>query len=767
VRNKAYDIITFFAPNQKIKGSFAFSCFENIINIKAFFPNMNNDDIFQMYSYVNNSFKYNIKNIIRLSDVERKGYKIKGINKDNSVELIEHSPFNNAEYKDLYFDISSTTLPLKLSNAYAINNFELTQEFIDTVIENFKKNTRFDLRENTLFEEARNRKIYLDFASNIIYYAKSDSIEQKLGSVIKAIATANIVKNQSFYERILADKSLQNSLKLQIVLSTNAIFSSLNLATKENAISEEDKKEYIWGLNSEDAFRNVSLILDSIKKVMEITEIQSAFNNAFLQQQEAKIARQIEQKIAQAISFDLATTSELRMSDDEYKSLVQKTLDELHSTDPRPILEALGLEIKSNASSTLYSFRLNGGTEKNRAENVFERAGTWFAKSHRELFRTGTIENLVAYVKGYGDIHYNKEAYKEVLKFCIDTLNIRDYLQEKIDYNKNMSRQLKTTQKTGKPLTRQEQLALNREFLIEEIKKEFGETLREGELTYLENSTIEDIAKWQVSRRDTIVKAKEYQPKERPLRFSDSSAIPVKITAESIVKGSLAYTYLTQKRGYKFILPEIKLVRCLYTPPNERPYSLEGVGIVNNSGGVDLKIFKSPYEALPIGSARSAGAGDITVLNSHNLHKKNLNFIGVESQWDLAAFCNDPIGKEVYDNSVTVILNGASMAEKAIEYINLATKDKEYFGLIILGQCDNTNQEAMRKLFLNTKSTSYTKFWYTDEEINSGKKPDINDKLKDGTILSERFAPKPLTSFIEPQEVNEKSKYEKNHLQVI
>lgn len=758
MRNKAFDIISFFAPNQKIRGSFAFSCFENIINIKAFFPNMDNDDIFQMYSYVNNSFKYNIKNIIRLSDVERRGYRIKGINKDNSVELREYSPLTKSEYKDLYFDISSTTLPLKLSNTYAINNFELTQEFIDTIIDNYKKNTGFDLQENST------RQAYLNFASNTIYYAQSNSIEEKLESIIKAVAISSIVKNQIFYDRILADKNLQNSLKLQIVLATNAIFISLGLLPKTNAISEEYKKQYIWGISSEDAFRNVSLILDSIKKILEITEVQSAFNTTFLHQQEAKINRQIEQKISQATTVDLSVVQELKISEGEYRQLKQRTLDELHAADPLPILEALNIDVKAS-SNNMYSFRLDGGNSKNRAENVFERGGVWYAKSHRELFRAGTIESLVAYVKGYGDLS-NKEAYKEVLQFCLNTLSVRDYLQEKIDQKKNLSHQIKATNKTGKPLSKEEQLALNKEFLIDEIKKEFGDTLHEAELLYLKKSSIEEIAKWQVSQRESMVKEKEYQPKEKPAKFSDSSSIPVKITAENITKGSLAHTYLTQKRGYRTLLPEIKLVRCFYTPPNEKPYTLEGVGIINNSGGVDLKIFKSPYETLPVGSARSAGTGDITVLNAQNLNKPNPNFITVESQWDLAAFCNDPIGREVYDNSVSVILNGASMAEKAIVYINKVTKDKEHFGLIILGQCDNVNQEAMRKVFLNTKSTIYTKFWYTDEEMDSGKKPDINDKLKDGTNLSTRFAPMHLSNFVDANSSADKSKYEKTHLEI-
>lgn len=754
MRNKAYDIISFFAPNQKIRGSFAFSCFENIINIKAYFPNMDNDDIFQMYSYVNNSFKYNIKNIIRLSDVERRGYKIKGINEDNSIELKEYSPFNKAEYKDLYFDISSTTLPLKLSSTYTVNNFELTKEFVNKIINNFKKNTRFDLKENAT------KQAYLDFASNTIYYAKSSSLQEELGSVIRAIAIANIVKNQTFYDRILGDKPLQNSLKLQIVLATNAVFSSLGLSTRDNAITEEYKKEYIWGVNSEDAFRNVSLILDSIKKVVEITEVQSAFNTAFLHQQEEKTNRQIEQKVFQASSVDLSSVAELKISDEEYRALTKKTLDELHSTDPLPILEDLGIYVKPTTTG-MYSFRLGDGDQKNKAENVFARNGVWFVKSHRELFRTGTIENLVAYVRG------DKAAYKDILLYCLDKLSVRDYLQERIELNKNLAGQLKISAAGGKPLSRQEQLALNKQFLIEEIEKEFDNTLHESEIPYLKTLSIEEIAKWQVAQRESATRKKEYQLKEMPARFSDSSAIPVKITAEEITKGSLAHTYLTQKRGYKALIPDIKLIRCLYTPKNERPYSLEGVGIVNDSGGVDLKIFKSPYITLPVGSARSAGTGDITVLNPHNLNKQKPNIIVVESQWDLGAFYNDPTGREVFENSVSVILNGASMSERAIDYINKATKNKEHFGLIFLGQCDITNQEAMRKVFLKTKSTTHTKFWYTDQEMDSDKNPDINDKLKDGTVLSERFSPIPLTAFIDSRVAADKSKYEKNNFEVI
>lgn len=756
MRNKAYDIITFFAPNQKIRGSFAFSCFENIINIKAFFPNMQNEDIFQMYSYVNNSFKYNIKNIIRLSDVERKGYKIKGINKNNSIELKEVSPFNNTEYRDLYFDISSTTLPLKLSNAYAINNFELNKDFINTIVDNFKKNTRFDLREHTT------KQAYLDFSNNTIYYAKSDSLEEELSSIIRAIAITNIVKNQTFYNKILADQALQNSLRLQIVLATNAIFSSLGLPTRDNAIGEDYKKQYIWGVNSEDAYNNVSIILDSIKKVIEITEVQSAFNTAFLQQQEAKINRQIEQKVHQATSMDFSSTSSLTISDSEFKELSQKTLDELHSTDPSPILDALNIEYKTSANKDMYLFRLGGeGALQDRSERVFLRGNTWFVKSHRELFRTGTIENLVAHVKGY----HGKNEYRDVLKFCIDTLSTRDYLQEKIEMNKHLFQELKRTSNPNKSLSQEERLAINKACLIDEIKKEFGSSLQEPEVAYLKTLTIEEITKWQVEERERISQQKEYGLKEFPKTVSNSSAIPVKITAEDIVKGSLAHTYLTQKRGYKEILPQIKLVKCLYMPENGETFSLEGVGILNNSGGVDLKIYKSPYKDLPVGSARSAGTGDLTVLNAHNLSKTKPNIIVVESQWDLAAFCNDTIGKAVYETSTTVILNGAGMAEKAIQYINSVTENKEHFGLIILGQCDNVNQEAMRKLFLNTKATTYTKFWYTDEEMDSGKKPDINDKLKDGTNLSTRFSPMPLSSFINTEVTPIKSKYELNHLQ--
>ena len=127
-----------------------------------------------------------------------------------------------------------------------------------------------------------------------------------------------------------------------------------------------------------------------------------------------------QQIIKQEEIKEMAITQQQHYLDtNEFNLLKQKTKDELKLTDPSPVLDKLGIEYKQ--SSTRYIFKVR--EERTASANMYlDARGEWKYKDFGG--KNGTIENLIMDVTNC--------SYKEALEFALKTLNVKDYVEERL-----------------------------------------------------------------------------------------------------------------------------------------------------------------------------------------------------------------------------------------------------------------------------------------------------------------------------------------------
>ena len=114
----------------------------------------------------------------------------------------------------------------------------------------------------------------------------------------------------------------------------------------------------------------------------------------------------------------------MQLSYDQIKAFQKQTADELHVSDPAPILQALNLDFQPVGND---SYKLKVRPENHASAYIIIRQGVWKVKDFGTN-KNGTIENVVMEATG--------RDYKSALQFCLDTLNIRNRLEEAIHHNK-------------------------------------------------------------------------------------------------------------------------------------------------------------------------------------------------------------------------------------------------------------------------------------------------------------------------------------------
>jgi len=114
----------------------------------------------------------------------------------------------------------------------------------------------------------------------------------------------------------------------------------------------------------------------------------------------------------------------MKLSYDQIKALQKQTADELHVSDPAPILQALNLDYQPIGND---SYKLKVRSENHASAYITIRQGVWKFKDFGTN-KNGTIENVVMEATG--------RDYKSALQFCLDTLHIRNRLEEAIHQNK-------------------------------------------------------------------------------------------------------------------------------------------------------------------------------------------------------------------------------------------------------------------------------------------------------------------------------------------
>lgn len=114
----------------------------------------------------------------------------------------------------------------------------------------------------------------------------------------------------------------------------------------------------------------------------------------------------------------------MQLSYDQIKALQKQTADELHVSDPAPILQALNIDFQPVGND---SYKLKVRSENHASAYITIRQGIWKFKDFGTN-KNGTIENVVMEATG--------RDYKSALQFCLDTLHIRNRLEEAIHHNK-------------------------------------------------------------------------------------------------------------------------------------------------------------------------------------------------------------------------------------------------------------------------------------------------------------------------------------------
>ncbi|MDQ1340808.1 MAG: ZnF protein [Campylobacterota bacterium] len=678
-------------PNKVKRSQIGFFAVMRILDIKASFPRVSADDCVALYSFFESKKERDILNLVRLSSVESLGFKVGKNVSEAGIRIKEYSIFDKAYKDEVIFDISDTTLPRHLSRGYAIEKFKLDRNFLNLIKENYKKSTGLSLVEWNEVESAP------DFYNKTVFYSgkfrdendKKD-IYREFGTMLRAIVIAETVKNQDRFNQILGDPELRKLLRLQVVLVTNAIFNTMGLGVKKSTIAPEYQKGYVWGKSIEDVFNSVNALSSVVAKIIHTTDLEASFQKSYIAQREAITSAYINSP--KSVNYGERDQAIY----DERGRIASIIRDSITIEDIAR--DFGGAEIlKHNAPIRCISpdhEDTNPSMSLNHSKQTCKCHGCGFQ----------------------GDIFYTvmqlrNVSWKESVDLIAETYGIHtgyDTINSFFDNN------------------------ASKEKLIDSILNKYRGKINKEEFEFISNLDLQSLKEYEYKKKDEDEKNIVYDVKERKV-FSESATILDSFVLNSVpaTENSAAMKYLRETRGFKNIPPELRVFNGRHTNDEGKVSTHSLVGFINQKNGSDGKY----YAGGIVGRARSFGEKAITVLNPHNLKKPNPNFIIAESQWDLVAFYNDTKGRAVYDNSVSVILNGTAQSDMAQQFIN---EHKGYYsGLIILTQADGPNQKAMSSLVFGTEITKHAHVWYTDEEVEM--KKDINDLLRDGVEISSRF----------------------------
>lgn len=152
----------------------------------------------------------------------------------------------------------------------------------------------------------------------------------------------------------------------------------------------------------------------------------------------------------------------MQLSYDQIKALQKQTADELHVSDPAPILQALNLDFHHVGND---SYKMKIRNENDASAYITIRDNAWKFKDFG-TGKNGTIENVVMEVTGRN--------YKEALNFCLSTLDIKNRLDEvlcmhKQDFSLSQEEHKRIENLKEQNQQRQRSMPLSRVLSIKEI----------------------------------------------------------------------------------------------------------------------------------------------------------------------------------------------------------------------------------------------------------------------------------------------------------
>ena len=111
-----------------------------------------------------------------------------------------------------------------------------------------------------------------------------------------------------------------------------------------------------------------------------------------------------------------------QFTDDEIKTFIRRTNEDLVIQDPLPVLQDLGIEYKEIGND---SYRINVRNQKTPSAFISLKNGVWKYKDWGDETRGGNIINVV--------MELTNKPYKEALNYSLHTLGVKNYLNEALE----------------------------------------------------------------------------------------------------------------------------------------------------------------------------------------------------------------------------------------------------------------------------------------------------------------------------------------------
>jgi hypothetical protein len=433
----------------------------------------------------------------------------------------------------------------------------------------------------------------------------------------------------------------------------------------------------------------------------------------------------------------------IRLNDYEYEELKSKNIDAILSENPISILEQFYSDIKYIQGKYRFSRRADDSTPS----CYFSlKGGNWFYKDFGGDAGSGNIISIVRE-------NLSSLDEKGVIKYCIEKLGTKDYLQEALDTIK-----------------------LQNYYIGEQLKVEEYNTLKAQEIQSIikkadeEAMTIKE-ANSKIERESKIFSRITYASKNIPKKFVDF------IVERGIEAPSKGFYYI---KGENFKEDEHGI---LY-----KSSSVEGVGVITSNNDNLSEIVdiikeienKGSYyfnENLKSGvkyggdvhilpyvdnygnkhKTRSFGVGGITSIRTNPLNKKIAVF---ESKFDYHAM--DSIMKLNENGYDILIANSTNNLSKCIKYLN----ENNYEEVLVANQFDLPALQFNINLAVETKINTFRYLDYKENEY----KQDANDLIYNGEDIYKRLKIGTISDFRKQMDVTKnyiKSEYEQNQLNVL
>ena len=714
-------------PNKTIKGSIGTSGVFQLLSTKAFFPDVQNISNLTKFLFTK---KMELSNIARLYDIEKFGYNVKhSTKKDYFFKIIENSKFLGRTKDEYVFDIRDTTLPSHLTFFGQTKYFKFDDIFLNQLIKNLKNNSNFiysfDKIDKITFDfDKRNIIVPLDkpIITTVKEHEKISKQQFKLINLVTAVVLTNLIADKESYMAVQNNQTMKQKIFFDCDFIAKAILFSVGAGDKK-WISPEILKNYEWGKNLNIAANKIDMLLTNVSQ----SSNDLTLHKTILEHMERQNIEK-EEKYIKNILHSNYSNIQKKISKSEANELNKRTIDEIVKDQSKisMILDSLHVKYTLRGNEfLLYDLESRDKQKKSPDAGLKAFVDVYIYKN----FVNDSKGNIINFVMNHTNLDWIKAK-----EFCVNASNSIDYYEQEKMLRENTKDDYKYTHKIS-----------NLDYYIKKMTEEFKDIVNQDEyFSIIKETDTYTLAKKknELRRRKDYVNGDDVEIKQTVKYEGDNLTPKSKVIKywdidEKLEGNSEAVKYL-KNRGYASIPSCVKKIEGNFIDKNGKERFVNGVGIINSSGGVDLKIIDN----FRYGDAQSFGKKSFTIINQNLIMSKNQYperfFCVFESQWDYIAAYQDKKFRKRLDNSIGIILNGASSAtQKCIRLIN-ENKAKNT-NVYLFTQADTPSAQCMTTIemgiggidYKNNAQSTLTRIKslsYSNEQLEN--KMDLNDILK-------------------------------------